>query len=66
LNISLSHFFRVEKDKSQIIAEVADVRAATDEVGRSKVTTLYKSENNNIGNHYRLLQKNHIKLWLLL
>merc|ERR1739848_863029 len=27
---------KIEKDKIQIIAEVADVRAATDEVGRSK------------------------------
>ena len=32
-------YFRVEKEKSQIIAEISDVRAATDEVGRSKVTT---------------------------
>ena len=30
--------FRVEKDKSLIIAEISDVRAATDEVGRSKVS----------------------------
>jgi len=27
---------KIEKDKNQILAEVADVRAATDEVGRSK------------------------------
>jgi len=27
---------KIEKDKSQIMAEIADVRAATDEVGRSK------------------------------
>ena len=31
------HFFRIEKDKSQIMIEIQDVRAATDEVGRSKV-----------------------------
>ena len=35
----LTNYFRVEKEKSQIIAEISDVRAATDEVGRSKVTT---------------------------
>ena len=29
--------FRIEKDKSQIMIEIQDVRAATDEVGRSKV-----------------------------
>merc|ERR1719369_1487264 len=29
---------KIEKDKSQIIAEVADVRAATDEVTRSKAS----------------------------
>merc|ERR1711910_214104 len=29
---------KIEKDKIQIIAEVADVRAATDEVGRSKAS----------------------------
>ena len=28
---------RIEKDKALIMAEIADVRAATDEVGRSKV-----------------------------
>ena len=32
-------YFRVEKEKSQIITEISDVRAATDEVGRSKVIT---------------------------
>ena len=31
------NIFRVNKDCSQIMAEVQDVRAATDEVGRSKV-----------------------------
>ena len=30
-------FFRVTKDCAQIMNEVNDVRAATDEVGRSKV-----------------------------
>merc|ERR1719384_1621039 len=29
---------KIEKDKNQIIAEIADVRAATDEVGRSKAS----------------------------
>merc|ERR1719427_1128776 len=29
---------KIEEDKIQIIAEVADVRAATDEVGRSKAS----------------------------
>ena len=32
--------FRIDKDKSQIMIEIADVRAATDEVGRSKVSWL--------------------------
>merc|ERR1712038_1035846 len=29
---------KIEKDKNQIMAEIADVRAATDEVGRSKAS----------------------------
>ena len=29
---------KVDKDKDQIVKEIADVRGATDEVGRSKVT----------------------------
>jgi hypothetical protein len=29
--------FRIEKDKSQILNEISDVRAATEEVNRSKV-----------------------------
>ena len=29
---------RIEKDKAQIMAEIQDVRAATDEVGRSKAS----------------------------
>ena len=32
-------FFRIEKDKSQIMIEIQDVRAATEEVGRSKVSS---------------------------
>ena len=35
----LTNYFRVEKEKSQIIAEISDVRSATDEVARSKVIT---------------------------
>ena len=31
------NFLRIEKDKSQIMIEIQDVRAATDEVARSKV-----------------------------
>ena len=31
-------FFRVNKDCTQISSEITDVRAATDEVGRSKVS----------------------------
>ena len=31
------YFFRIKKDKSQIMIEIQDVRAATDEVARSKV-----------------------------
>jgi hypothetical protein len=30
--------FRIEKDKGQIIHEISDVRAATDEVNRSRVS----------------------------
>ena len=33
----LKTFFRVSKDCSQIANEIGDVRAATDEVARSKV-----------------------------
>jgi hypothetical protein len=33
--------YRIEKDKMQIINEIADVRAATDEVNRSKVGRFY-------------------------
>ena len=32
-------FYRIEKDKNQIMVEIADVRAATDEVCRSKVSS---------------------------
>ena len=32
--------FRIEKDKGKIMAEVADMRAATDEVNRSKVMNI--------------------------
>ena len=31
---------RIEKDKTQIIAEISNVRGATDEVARSKVYCL--------------------------
>ena len=31
------YLFRVNKDCAQIMSEINDVRAATDEVGRSKV-----------------------------
>ena len=34
------HIYRVDQDKSKIIVEVSEVRAATDEVARSKVTTI--------------------------
>jgi len=30
--------FRIDKDKGQILHEVSDVRAATDEVNRSRVS----------------------------
>ena len=45
-NLSL----RIEKDKNQIIAEIADVRAATDEVGRSKASAekTLRNLNNNL------------------
>ena len=33
-----NYFPRIEKDKAQIMAEIQDVRAATDEVGRSKAS----------------------------
>ena len=35
-------FFRINKDCAQISSEIADVRAATDEVGRSKVSQITK------------------------
>ena len=38
--------FRIEKDKALIMAEIADVRAATDEVGRSKVIKVIFKEKN--------------------
>ena len=38
------NFDRVTKDCSQIMNEITDVRAATDEVGRSKVSTLIRLE----------------------
>merc|ERR1719431_853976 len=40
---------KIEKDKSQIMAEIADVRAATDEVARSKASA-EKSYKNLVGN----------------
>merc|ERR1719350_2734377 len=41
---------KIEKDKNQIIAEIADVRAATDEVGRSKASAekTLRNLNNNL------------------
>lgn len=36
-------FLRIEKDRGQIAHEIGDVRAATDEVSRSKVSS-YKFE----------------------
>ena len=38
--IKKNHFLtRIEKDKGQILHEISDVRAATDEVNRSRVST---------------------------
>ena len=36
--------FRVTKDCGQIMVEINDVRAATDEVGRSKVSKYFKAK----------------------
>ena len=38
--INLTFIFRVNKNISQINTEIGDVRAATDEVARSKVNVL--------------------------
>ena len=58
--------FRIDKDKIQIMAEISDVRAATDEVGRSKVRhlslhTKVSSYANLIMTVFRPLQRNPIK-----
>ena len=42
--------FRIEKDKGKIMAEVADVRAATDEVNRSKVMNIICPKENDLKN----------------
>merc|ERR1711910_52297 len=47
---------KIEKDKSQIMAEIADVRAATDEVARSKASA-EKSHKNLISNLNELNKK---------
>merc|ERR1711992_5847 len=39
---------KIEKDESSLMHEIADVRAATDEIGRSKASA-EKSNNNLIG-----------------
>jgi hypothetical protein len=38
LTINNKIYFRIEKDKSQIMHEITDVRAATEEVTRSKAS----------------------------
>merc|ERR1719402_1445553 len=47
---------KIEKDKSQIMAEIADVRAATDEVARSKASA-EKSHKNLLSNLNELNKK---------
>ena len=46
--VNLNFIFRVNKDISQINTEIGDVRAATDEVARSKVNTLEFNVNNTL------------------
>ena len=55
--------FRIEKDKSQIMAEVADVRAATDEVTRSKASAEKSLKNltNSLNDLFGFLRA--IKFW---
>ena len=61
-NVTL-YFLRIEKDKSQIMIEIQDVRAATDEVARSKVSEKLILQNLIISLVLRLLQKNPTKIW---
>ena len=42
--MNFQHFdFRMDKDKAMIMAEITDVRAATEEVARSKVYNIIKT-----------------------
>ena len=56
--------YRVDQDKSKIIVEVSEVRAATDEVARSKVITIDCISQCKYIN-FRHLQKNHTEICLL-
>ena len=40
-NLLYLNFYRIDRDKTQILAEISDVRAAAEEVTRSKVKLLW-------------------------
>ena len=56
--------FRIDRDKTQILAEISDVRAATDEVMRSKVDNYEPCNCKLIILILRLLQKRPPKILL--
>ena len=56
---------RIDKDKSQILHEVSDVRAATDEVNRSKVSQQNGSKlDGNIKSSINFCKKGEVELVL--